>query len=405
MKTLLKLTTLSLIAASALNAGGYKIPEVSTNGAALSAANVAHTTSADAAYYNPANMIFMADENNLEADLMYIGLDPVNYKGTAGGTQSGVNINSESETFLVPSFNYVSPKLGNARLGLSVVVPGGLSKRWNDSPAVDRAQEFTLEVVEINPTVAIEVTKELAVAFGFRVIHSTGIVKSSSVTTASRDMNGESFDVGYNLALSYKPTKNLDLALTYRSDVSLTEEGNAKLLIGNAKVYDGGSSVAVPLPATFNAALAYTFPSDTTVELVYERVMWSAYKTLDFGYKSSIPNILVPNFDNAIAKDWSDTSAYRLGITQKFDGMSLMAGMVYDNSPVPDETLSFELPDSNSLSVSIGGRYDISDSINIGMSALYSMRDNRTVKNDAGIDGTFSNSNVLILSAGLGYKF
>ncbi len=403
MKTLLKLTTLSLIAASALSAGGYKIPEVSTNGAALSAANVAHTTSADAAYYNPANMIFMADENNLEADLMYIGLDPVNYKGSAGGTQSGVNINSESESFLIPSFNYVSPKLGNARLGLSVVVPGGLSKRWNDSPAVDRAKEFTLEVLEINPTVAVEVTKNLAVAFGFRMIHSRGVVKSSS--SASRDMNGDSFDAGYNLALSYKPTKKLDIALTYRSKVSLTEQGNAKLLIGNAKVYDGGSSVAIPLPATFNAGLAYTFFTDTTVEVVYERVMWSAYKTLDFGYTSSIPSILVPNFDNAIPKNWKDTSAYRLGLTQKLDGMSLMAGMVYDNSPVPDETLSFELPDSNSLSVSVGGRYDISDSINIGMSALYSMRDNRTVKNDAGIDGTFSNSNVLILSAGLGYKF
>ena len=403
MKTLLKLTTLSLIAASALNAGGYKIPEVSTNGAALSAANVAHTTGADAAYYNPANMIFMADENNIEADLMYIGLDPVNYKGTAGGTHTGVDIDAESETFLVPSFNYVSPKVGNARFGLSVVVPGGLSKRWNDSPAVDRAQEFTLEVVEINPSVAIEVTKNLAVAFGFRVIHSTGIVKSTS--TASRDMNGDSVDVGYNLALSYKPTKNLDLALTYRSKVNLSEEGNAKLSIGNAKVYDGGSSVTIPLPATFNAALAYTFSTDTTVEVVYERVMWSAYKTLDFAYTSSIPNILVPSFDDPIAKEWSDTSAYRLGITQKLDGMSLMAGMVYDNSPVPDATLSFELPDSNSLSVSFGGRYDISDSISIGMSALYSMRDDRTVKNDADIDGTFSNSNVLILSAGLGYKF
>lgn len=403
MKTLLKLTTLSLIAASALHAGGYKIPEVSTNGAALSAANVAHTTSADAAYYNPANMIFMPDENRIEADLMYIGLDPVNYKGTAGGTQSGVNINSKSESFLIPSFNYVSPKLGNARLGLSVVVPGGLSKRWNDSPAVDRAKEFTLEVVEINPTIAVEVTKNLAVAFGLRVIHSTGIVKSSSI--ASRDMNGDSVDMGYNLALSYKPTKNLDLAFTYRSNINLTEEGNAKLTIGDAKVYDGGSKVSIPLPATFNVALAYTFSSDTTVEVVYERVIWSAYKTLDFGYTSRIPNILVPSFDNAIVKDWSDTSAYRLGVTQKLDGMSFMAGMVYDKSPVPDKTLSFELPDSNSFSVSLGGCYDISKSINVGMSALYSIRDSRTAKNDAGVDGTFSNANVLILSAGMGYKF
>ena len=63
-----KLTLLSLAVASALYAGGYKIPETSVNGVALSAANVAHSQNADAAYYNPANMSFMADENALEAD-------------------------------------------------------------------------------------------------------------------------------------------------------------------------------------------------------------------------------------------------------------------------------------------------------------------------------------------------
>ena len=402
MRRIILLSTIT--AACTLYAGGYKIPETSTNGVALSAANVAHSQNADAAYYNPANMIFTADENSIEADFMYIGLNPVNYKGTAGGIHDGVNINSESETFLVPSINYVSPKLGNARIGLSISVPGGLSKRWTESPAKDKAKEFTLEVIEINPSVAISVTDKLAVAFGFRVIHSSGIVKSNSVI--SRDMEGTSFDVGYNLALSYKPTNNVDLALTYRSNVSLTEEGTAKLYDTSSTTvaaYDGGSSVSVPLPAALNIAAAYTFSTDTTVEVVYERTFWSAYKTLDFEYAGDIGN-LKPKFDDPITKDWSDTSAYRLGLTQKLDSISLMAGVVYDNSPVPDETLSFELPDSNSLSISFGGRYDISDSINIGMSALYSMRDDRTVKNDD-IDGTFSNSNVLILSAGLGYKF
>ena len=137
MKTLLKLTTLSLVATTALTAGGYKIPEVSTNGAALSAANVAHAHGADTAYYNPANMAFMADEGSIELDLMYIGLDAVKFKGS--GAQAGDDIKAESETFFIPSTNYVSPKLGNVRLGMSIVVPGGLTKRWNDSPALDKA--------------------------------------------------------------------------------------------------------------------------------------------------------------------------------------------------------------------------------------------------------------------------
>ena len=399
MRNIIKVTTLSLVAAGTLYAGGYKIPETSLNAIALSAANVAHSHGAENAYSNPANMVFMENKQNIEADLIYIGLDPVRYKSNDGKT----DISAKKETFLLPSLHYVSKKLGNdARVGLSIVVPGGLSKRWNDSPAVERAKEFTLKVIEINPSAAFKINDKLGVAVGFRVISSTGIVKSSAV--ASRDMTGNSIDMGYNLALAYKPTKALEIGLTYRSNVDLTVEGNAKLYIGNAKVYDGGSSVTVPLPATIDAAVAYTFPTQTTVEFVYERVNWSAYKNLDFNYVSNIPTILQPSFDNPIVKDWKDTNVYRLGITQQMKKYTFMAGAVKDESPVPNKSLSFELPDSDSISVSGGVRYQYSKNLNVGFAALYSMRDTRKATND-NINGEFSNSNVLIMSAGLGYKF
>lgn len=396
----MKYTILSLAATSALYAGGYKIPETSTNAVALSAATVAHSHGADSAYYNPANMVFMEDKQNAELDLIYIGLDPVKYKSD----DNTIDIDAKSETFFVPSLNYVSGKLGDngVRVGMSVVVPGGLSKRWSDSPAVDRAEEFTLEVVEVNPTAAFSVRDDLAIAVGFRMVSSSGIVKSSSA--ASRELTGDSIDVGYNLALAYKPMKNLEVAITYRSKVNLTVEGNAKLSIGNALVYDGGANVTIPLPSTFNAAVAYILPSETTVEFVYERVGWSAYSSLNFDYVSAIPAILQPSFDASIPKNWKDTNVYRLGVTQELDRYTLMGGVVLDETPVPESTASFELPDSDSLSVSAGVRYQYNESINLGFGALYSMRDKRQV-NNAHINGEFSNANVLLISAGLGYKF
>ncbi|WP_297432209.1 OmpP1/FadL family transporter [Sulfurimonas sp.] len=399
MKNIIKVTTLSLVAAGTLYGGGYKIPETSLNAIALSAANVAHSHGAENAYSNPANMVFMENKQHIEADLIYIGLDPVRYKSNDGTT----DISAKKETFILPSLHYVSKKLGNnARVGLSIVVPGGLSKRWNDSPAVEKAKEFTLKVIEINPSAAFKINDKLGVAVGFRVVSTTGIVKSSAAI--SRDMTGDSIDMGYNLALAYKPTKALEIGLTYRSNVDLTVEGNAKLYIGNAKVYDGGSSVTVPLPATIDAAVAYTFPTQTTVEFVYERVNWSAYKNLDFNYVSNSPTILKPYFDDPIAKDWKDTNVYRLGITQQMKRYTLMAGAVKDESPIPNKSLGFELPDSDSVSVSGGVRYQYSKNLNVGFSALYSMRDKRKVTN-SDVNGEFSNSNVLIMSAGLGYKF
>jgi long-chain fatty acid transport protein len=402
-KKMKKFVWVSLAVCSFVYAGGYKIPEVSTNAIALSAANVAHAHTADTAYYNPANMVFMPDTHELEADMIYINLAPVKYEGSVATDPTQVSINAQEEHFFIPSLNYVSPKLGenSVRIGLSVVVPGGLSKRWQTQPAKQYAQEFTLEVVEVNPTLAIPLGDNAALAVGFRMVSTSGVVQSSG--RVSRDMTGDSVDMGYNLALSYRPFDGLELGATYRSQVNLTVEGSATLLDPSRVVYDGGASVTVPLPAAWNFAVAYTFDTQTTFEFVYERTMWSAYETLDFNYAGSIGN-LKPYFDDPIAKNWKDTNAYRLGITQEMQGYTLMAGVVYDTTPVPDESLSFELPDSDALSVSFGLRYDYSKTINLGVSGLYSMRDTRKVKNDT-LDGEFSNSDVLILSLGLGYKF
>jgi len=398
-----KLLTFSLFTLTSLYAGGYKIPEVSTNAIALSAANVAHAHGADTAYYNPANMVFMNNVQNFEADVDYIGLNPVAYDGKVKGDAKYYSINAKSEKFLVPSLHYSSAKLGenDVRVGLSIVVPGGLSKRWDDAPAKDKAQEFTLEIVEINPTLAIPINDKLAVAIGFRIVDTSGIVKSSAAV--SRDMTGDSVDFGYNLALAYKATKKLEFGITYRSKVDLNVQGTAKLYAPSQLIYDGGTSVSIPLPAFVNVAMAYTFDTDTTLELVYERNMWSAYQSLDFNYAGNVGN-LAPYFDAPIAKEWKDTNAYRLGITQELERWTLLAGCVYDESPVPDKSLSFELPDSNAFSVSLGVRYQYNDKVNIGLSTLYSMRNTRTVNNDA-LEGTFSDANVLFVSLGIGYKF
>ena len=398
---LLKITALSLIASSAIYAGGYKIPENSSNSVALLAANVAHASGADTAYFNPANMAFMKDENSIDVSLMLVSIEASNFKGSASGVNN-LNIESEDGFSAIPSINYVSSQYGDFRLGFSMVVPSGITKEWKVSPAKDVAEQFTLEVIELNPTVAYKINDKVAVAFGARALRSSGIVKSSS--TASRDLEGEGFDFGYNLALAYKPTTSLEIGVTYRSEVTLSEEGNAKLFIGDAKVYDGGSSVEVPLPAQFDFAMAYTFESKTTVEVVYEKNFWSAYKTLDFNYVSTIPAILQPSMDNPIAKNWEDTNTIRIGITQKLDKLTLMAGLTIDETPIPDESLSFELPGTDSKYISGGIEYQINEKLNANFGILYSMKDDREVTNDD-IQGEFPSKTTFISSIGIGYKF
>ena len=392
----------------ALFAGAYKIPVTSLNSVALGSANVAHVLGADAAYYNPANMVFMKNEAVMEANLIYIGLSDVNYKA------AGIDISSKRENFIIPSFHYVSQEIGGVRFGLSIVSPAGLSKRWDDAPAIYSAQEFTLKTVEINPSVAVPIGDKIALALGLRVIHSEGVVRSNS-SIASRDMKGDSIDFGYNLALSYKPISELEFALAYRSKVNLSSKGDANLFYrdttnafggGAGAMYNSSSpaSVSVLVPALLNIAVAYTLPSKTTLEFVYERNYWSGYKELDFNYGGGVNPITNIVFGASIAKNYKDTDVFRFGVTQKLQKFTLMGGVVIDKSPVPDATFGFELSDSDSVSFSFGSRYQINEKINIGLGTLYSIRDARAVSNST-LDGKFSKTNVLLISSALEYRF
>lgn len=394
------------LAACALFGGGYKIPETSLNSVALSAASVAHSNGADAAYYNPANMVFMKNENVLEANLLYIGLSDVEYKSAT------TTINAKREDFIVPSLHYVSQDVSGMRFGFSVVSPAGLSKRWNSAPAIYSAEEFTLQTVELNPSIAFKINEKTGVALGVRAIYSEGVVKSTS-PIASRDMDGDSLDFGYNLALAYKPTSELELALAYRSNVDLSVKGDALLsytgtLGGSVPLgtyaSSSSASVSVPVPALLNVAVAYTFASKTTLEFVYEKNFWSEYKELDFNYGSGVNPVTNVVFGTPLAKNWKDTDVFRFGVTQKMDALTLMGGVVIDESPVPEATLGFELPDSDSVSVSLGARYRINEKLNIGLAALYSMREEREVTNSS-LNGEFSNANVLIIASALEYRF
>lgn len=391
--------TLSLFASATLMAGGYKIPENSINSTALSAAYVANAHGADAAYYNPAAMIYNDDAGLLEADVTYIGLTPIDFSGTTG------KYSSEQENFLVPTIHFASKKLGDngARAGLSIVTPAGLSKRWSHPVPKASAEEFTLQTIELNPSMAVALSESVSLGVGLRIIRSSGIVKSTYLV--SRDMEGSSVDVGYNLALMAKPTSQLSLAATYRSKIDLSIEGNAKLYSGATLAYSGDASVRVPVPGALNLAAAYTLDTGTTVEAVYEQSDWSTYKNLDFNYPVSIGG-LTPYFDAPKAKNWKDTKTYRLGLTQKLDRWTAMAGIAYDETPVPTKTLGYELPDSDALIVSLGGRYRIDDRWNVGLAGLADLKHSRSVSgNDSGINGEFSNARAYLVTAGLGYRF
>jgi len=417
MNTLTKGIALSVIASTMVMSGGYKIPEQSLNSMALGAAYVAHTTGADTAYFNPANMAFMEDKQYIEGGLTIARL-PSNVYSL--GAFSG---ESEVENIAIPNLHYVANAIGDFRWGVSLVAPGGLTKRWNTAFQKASAEEFTLKIVELNPSMSYKIADNLAVGAGLRLVYSEGIVKSNGAMLAqaignpraniSRDMEGDTVEFGYNLALSYKPTSDSTLAVTYRSNVDLNEEGTATLKAGGQTVYSGDSSVSVPLPAALNVSFAKTWDNRLTLELNYERTFWSEYKTLDFEYGGANIGPLTPVFDTPIPREWSDTNTFRIGATVKMDNkLTAMFGFAIDETPVNIKHIGFELPDSDAKIFSMGFRYQQSANLSWGAAFLYDSKEAITVKpgvnssiNPSGFNAGFSEGGAFLTTIGMAYEF
>lgn len=408
MKTSFRIVSLLGLSIATLSASGYKIPEQSLNSTALSAAYVAGANGADASYYNPANMVWMSDGAQLEVAMTYINLSKIKYTDTLNSAP--YNGDSKVENFYVPTMHYVSPAVNDWRFGLSITAPGGLSKRWDEGYAKATAEEFTLKVIEVNPTAGYRVNDKFAVGFGLRGVYTDGIVKSDASglgSSAKRDLTGDSIDFGYNVALSYKPTADLTLSSTYRSKVDLTVTGDAVLANG---AYSGGASVTVPLPAALTLATNYSFGA-TNIEFVYERTYWSSYKELDFNYDVDLRATALAGFDKPIPKNWKDANAYRIGITHQYsDKLKLMAGFAIDKTPVSSNTLGFELPDSDAKLYSAGFEYKVNEKVSLGLSYLYDEKESRTVANRTATNttapkGTFEDASAHLLTASLKYKF
>ncbi len=404
---ILLLTTTSVLAfATAALASGYRIPEQSVNSTAQAGAYVASTAGPDASYFNPANMAWLENRWQMEADLTYIDLPSVTYTDRTTSANNGDSLNEE---FLLPHLFVVSPDYGRFRFGFAVTNPAGLSKRWDDPFAQQSAKDFTLRVTEANPTVSYRINDYLAVAGGVRFIYASGEVRSfrslGGGLVASRDLEGDTTEWGYNLAVTAKPTPAWTLAATYRSEIDLDLEGDAVLLAAVAP-YSGYATVRVPVPAVLSLATSYTF-GRTTVELDYDKTFWNAYNQLDFNYSQPLTGYLL-GFDTPVAKNWVNAEAYRIGVSHQVnDQWTLMAGFAIDRTPVPDNTLGFELPDSDSKIYACGARYRWNDRLELGIAYLYNDKESRTVPagSNATIDGTFSDGGARLLTLAARYTF
>ncbi len=409
-KTIVVLAFASVFTAGNVFGSGFRIPEQSADSTAKAGANVASALGADAAYYNPANMSWMKNSNWLfEVDLTGIYLTAVDYTDARSPYYDD---QSEDESFLLPTFFLVSPEFNKMRFGLSFTAPFGLAKRWENGFGRTFAEEFSLKVFDLNPVLSYKINDTFSVAGGARIIYSDASVKSNGYLAypyyGIRDVSGDGLDFGYNLAVSAKPSEQLNLSVTYRSLVEMNIEGDAYLAtnlpIPSWTVKTGGD-VVVPSPAILSLSGAYDF-GRAKVEFTFDRTFWEEWKSLDVDYNVPITNpLLFTAFDRPALRNWQDSNCFRLSVEYDLNpSVVLMGGFAYDENPIPDETLDFTLPDSDAYLFSAGARFKVGEKGEIAAAVLYDYKESRETAHGA-INGEFTNSTATLVSVGYSYEF
>lgn len=383
----------SMISTTAWGAG-FEIPEVGARAQGVAMAFTSVADDASAAWFNPAGMSFLSGTLSTVGFTM-IKVPATEFSGkNAGSPFADVEEMAKDDLFNLAHLYLVSD-LGTEkiRLGLSINSPFGLAKRWpNGSGFVSDIVDIGIAPVYINPSIAYRLTPCISVAGGFTMVRSTVMLKKAPYNYAVDldgnfdfadgdrlfllDMEGHGTGAGFNFGFMVRPLDGrLSLGALFRSKVDIEYEGDVSIgdistgylpvdrdedgipdlvsqeLFGEPGLRNtediGVTNLAFPAQLRFGLSYRVTDPLLLTFD--WHLTSWSSYEELDLNFKT------YDALDKIQEKNWENSGAFRFGAMYKVKpGIELSGGFVADATPIPDETLGAELPDSDRTGLTLG---------------------------------------------------
>ncbi len=187
-------------------ANGFKNDALSdTEATGMATVFVAQADSPSAVQFNPAGLVQLKGDH---ARVGYTSAIPRNFRTDTNGNTT----NAQVDNFLVPNLYFVNNLgLENLKFGLGVTSPYGLWTDWaDDSFARFQTTESSLQVLQINPSVAYKYNDMVSLGFGIDYIMSeTSSHKKIADATGLGDFHAKGDDDGwgYNLGLLVKSSE------------------------------------------------------------------------------------------------------------------------------------------------------------------------------------------------------
>ncbi|MBQ7412724.1 MAG: outer membrane protein transport protein [Alphaproteobacteria bacterium] len=388
--------------ANMAHAAGYQLNEYSAANMGRSFAGMGVVGDDFSAIgYNPAGMsINKTSGAQVGASLVAVHSD---YRGTDGAGRSG---RDHSLIARVMPSGFVQYKLNdNLTAGLGVYVPFGLATDYDNNWFGSRHGTLSeITNVDISPALAYRFNKYFSVGASINAQNS-----SARLTSASSELKGDDWGVGYTVGMTIHPLDNLRFGLSYRSKIGHQLKGHA--LVGGAIYRPIHAKITTPETAILSGA--WDISPRWTLTGTARWTRWKRFDTLNL--ISPAFSIATRGMTDTISTEekWRNTGFYALGVDCKPNQRwTFRTGIAYDMTVIRSEAhRTPRIPDGRrfwgSLGVSytyqnmqfdvgyshiwvVGGHAEGTDSLNLAQGA----RPNIKYSSDANM-----------LSVGFQYKF
>ena len=362
---LLSAAALTACASSAAFAEGFGVYEWSAAGTAMGENYMFAEEDPAVLAYNPAQM------TKLNGTYFSIGASMVNpdtkvfFKGVRNFTNGALSDQlweNEYDMSVAPYMYYVTKAGKNAWWGIGMFSRFGNQLEYNDLWPGRYDTIFSgIKGITVQPTYAFKISDKLSAAVGLDINYvKLRMRKNVPVTNpstgrymmdAGTDLEGDTINIGWLASLMYDFTPQTSLAVTYRSRIKHTMDDADMNVTGQGNI---GASGTVTLPDSLSIGLGHKFNDRTRVELSAVWTNWKTYDALDIYFGKPLLGQNV----SANPKDWDASWRYGIGIEHKLSKQwSILAGYVYDESPVPDQWMDFTIPTGDRHRGSIGFKY------------------------------------------------
>lgn len=392
-----------------LQAGGFQINSQSTKAMSMGGSLAGRAFDAGTVFFNPGGMSRLEDKTLLNAGLN-IYMPRTSFLGAQNQKEE------DDGGISIPWHLYLSTRLKNESLsaGISINTPFGYNSTWKENwTGRYIIQTFRLRTVFVQPTLAWAVNEHFSIGagpvFAFGGIATTRALSySSNGTEASMDLSGNGTGIGGNAGIYYVNGK-FSWGLSYRTGVKIKiKEGDAEfknvpslLLLNGTYPNSTTFNSEMRIPGVASLAAGYAINESLTVTLGFNYINWSVFDSLNYEFDE--PTVE----DIRSARKYENSLSFRAGIEGKVtDKLTLRGGLALDQSPVPDNYLSPDLPDADKTIIGAGFTYKLKTNLSLEAAFMFeNVRERRETNNKQyDFEGTY-NSYIYVAGIGIQYQF